>query len=357
MEERNLILEELEKNKDNISNNENIIYIDFRKIIWDDIDLNNQEVDINYFNELFLNSLENINYSKMPIGADGINCMICGRELKKRDFYESIEPRAGFIAEEEVKEVPLSSQERKYKTEAIYIGDKTAYPINKFYYEFGEIKLEVESTANDSLVVKSTDFFYVCSKCGYSIASDEVGKLSEYEDYKGTGCVYIEKSKNEHKNPFGKGKCSNTSLKRYCLHHEFKTDVAKISFGCNTSDQATMLSVMYALLNSFANELNIERRDIKACLTYKITDGKMEHKIIIYDAVPGGAGHSRRLVTEDGEVLKCVIKRAITLLNTCECSPSCYRCLRSYENQKMHEVLDREKALNFLNQLDKSVTI
>jgi len=295
----------------------------------------------------------NDNYSKMPIGADGINCMVCAKELKKRDFHESIEPRAGFIAEEQPKPVPLTSQERKYKTEAIYIGDKDAYPINKYEYTFENILLEVESTANDSLVVKSTDFFYVCPKCGYSIASDEASKLNEYEDYK-VGVTRIEKNNNGHKNPFGKGKCSNTSLIRYCLHHEFKTDVAKISFGCDTSDYATMISVMYALLNSFAHELNIERRDIKACPTFKINSGKLEHKIIIYDAVPGGAGHSRRLVTEDGQVLKAVIKRAINLLNTCECSPSCYRCLRSYENQKIHEILDREKALNFLMQLDKT---
>jgi len=298
---------------------------------------------------------ENVNYSKMPIGADGINCMVCGKELKKRDFYESIEPRAGFIAEEEVKDVPLSSQERKYKTEAIYIGDKDAYPINRYNYEFENIKLEVESTANDSLVVKSTDFFYVCSKCGYSIASDETSKLSEYEDYKGIGCTHIEKSKNGHKNPFGRGKCSNTSLMKFCLHHEFKTDVAKISFSCDTSDQDTMLSVMYALLNSFANELNIERRDIKACLTYKITNGRMEHKIIIYDAVPGGAGHSRRFVTEDGAVLNAVIKRAVKSLETCPCEPSCYRCLRNYENQKIHERLDRVNALAFLKNLGSSV--
>ena len=293
---------------------------------------------------------ENMNYSKMPIGSDGIPCAICGKELKNRDFYKSIEPRAGFIAEEEIKDVPLSSQERKYKTEAIYIGDKTAYPISKYEYKFENIKLEVESTANDSLVVKSTDFFYVCPKCGYSIASDEASKLSEYEDYK-SGVTRIEKNSAGHKNPFGKGKCVNTSLTRYSLHHEFKTDVAKISFGCDTSNYPIMLSVMYALLNSFSHELNIERRDIKACLTYKITSGRMEHKIIIYDAVPGGAGHSRRLVTEDGEVLKAVIIRAITLLDSCECSPSCYRCLRNYENQKVHEILDRENALNFLKQL------
>ena len=293
---------------------------------------------------------ENMNYSKMPIGSDGIPCAICNKQLKNREFYKSIEPRAGFIAEEEIKDVPLSSQERKYKTEAIYIGDKTAHSINTYEYKFENIKVEVDSTANDSLVVKSTDFFYVCPKCGYSIASDEASKLSEYEDYR-SGVTRIERNTAGHKNPFGKGKCANTSLIRYSLHHEFKTDVAKISFGCDTSNYPTMLSVMYALLNSFAHELNIERRDIKACLTYKITSGRMEHKIIIYDAVPGGAGHSRRLATEDGDVLKAVIKRAINLLDTCECSPSCYRCLRNYENQKIHEILDRENALNFLKQL------
>lgn len=298
---------------------------------------------------------ENINFSNMPVGNDGKECAICGHILKPRDFYKSIEPRAGFIAEEEVKNVPLSSQERKYKTEAIYIGDKNAYPINKYNYQFDNVRLEVESTANDSLVVKSTDFFYVCPKCGYSIASDEISKLKEYEDYR-IGVSKIERlrnTKNGHKNPFGKGTCSNVALSKYCLHHEFKTDVAKITFGCDTSDNATMLSVMYALLNSFANELNIERRDIKACLAYKVTSGRMEHKIIIYDAVPGGAGHSRRLVTQDGQVLQAVIKRAIKSLRTCECEPSCYRCLRSYENQKIHEILDRKKALSFLNQLVK----
>ena len=109
-----------------------------------------------------------------------------------------------------------------------------------------------------------------------------------------------------------------------------------------------MLSVMYALLNSFSEVLNIERRDIKACLTYKKKNGVMEHKIIIYDAVPGGAGHSRRLVTKNGNVFKDVVRNAVKTLSSCECSPSCYRCLRSYENQKVHGILNREKALAFL---------
>lgn len=293
---------------------------------------------------------EQINYSNMPIGAEGRPCAICEQCLHSRDFHDSIQPRSGFIAEQDVQPVPLTAQERKYKTEAIYIGDKDAYPIDTYSYQFGDIKVNVRSTTNDSLVIKSTEEFYVCPKCGYSIAADEIQKLKKYTDYRHGG-VKVIKDGPKHPNPFGKGECTNTRLERYSLHHEFKTDVAKIEFEMDTSDYSTMLSVTYALLNAFADVLSIEKRDVKACMTYKLKEGKYSHQIIIYDSVPGGAGHSRRLITENGEVLKTVINRAIKILSECDCEPSCYKCLRSYENQKFHEILDRRKALDFLNQL------
>ena len=295
---------------------------------------------------------EQINYSNMPIGVDGKSCEICGKLLHPRDSHKSIEPRSGFIAEQNVKPVPVTAQERKYKTEAIYIGDKNAYPISTYTYKLGDVEVTIQSTANDSLVVRSTEDFFVCRKCGYAIALDETSKLKEYEDYTGKKVVTIKNGPN-HNSPFGKGVCSNTELTRFGLHHEFKTDVAKIEFEIDTSDYSTMLSVMYALLNAFAEVMSIEKRDIKACLTYKLKNGIYSHQIIIYDAVPGGAGHSRRLATETGNVLKNVIRRAINNLSECKCEPSCYKCLRSYENQKVHELLDRKKALAFFQQFAK----
>ncbi len=290
-----------------------------------------------------------INYSNMPTGSNGQPCVGCGQIIKSINFVKSIEPRSGFIAEENVKPVPLTAQERKYKTEAIYIGDKEAYPINTYTYILDNVKVNVQSTANDSLVVRSTDSFYVCPICGYSIADDEKSKLTEYKDYK----TYAMTIKNgpTHKNPYGKGSCQNTELHGYGLHHEFKTDVAKIEFDTDTSDYPTMLSVMYAMLNAFADLLSIEKRDVKACLTYKQNNNERSHQIIIYDSVPGGAGHSRRLVTENGEIFKQVIERAKRILSGCDCDPSCYKCLRNYENQKFHEILDRNKALIFFDKL------
>ena len=111
-----------------------------------------------------------------------------------------------------------------------------------------------------------------------------------------------------------------------------------------------MVSVMYAILNAMAKDLNIERRDIKACLSAKLINGILDLSIVIYDSVPGGAGHSRRLVTKEGKMLQSIFMSALKSMSECNCEPSCYNCLRSYENQKIHDLLDRRLAIEFLQQ-------
>jgi ATP-dependent helicase YprA (DUF1998 family) len=83
----------------------------------------------------------------------------------------------------------------------------------------------------------------------------------------------------------------------------------------------------------------------------KIIRSKINYSIIIYDAVPGGAGHTRRLVTPDGKMLYKILKVALKKMEDCNCEPSCYNCLRSYENQKIHDELDRKLAAKFLSNL------
>ena len=40
-------------------------------------------------------------------------------------------------------------------------------------YLFNSIEIQVESTTNDSLMVKSVTNVYVCPLCGYAVAEDE----------------------------------------------------------------------------------------------------------------------------------------------------------------------------------------
>lgn len=70
-----------------------------------------------------------------------------------------------------------------------------------------------------------------------------------------------------------------------------------------------------------------------------------------------GAGHTRRLVTHDGKMLYKIITIALAIMEQCSCEPSCYNCLRSYENQKIHDKLDRKLASEFLTSLIGEIEI
>ena len=151
----------------------------------------------------------------------------------------------------------------------------------------------------------------------------------------------------KHRAPWNK-ECDG-KLYPHELCHVFRTDVVQVLFMLPSArDYDTMLSVMYALLAAISTELDIERTDIKGCLHKKRTDDGLLCAVVLYDAVPGGAGHVRRLVTDDFAVFARVIKRAIDITENCTCDPSCYSCLRNYYNQQVHERLDRKAACNFL---------
>lgn len=96
--------------------------------------------------------------------------------------------------------------------------------------------------------------------------------------------------------------------------------------------------------------MGIERTDIKGCLFYTAVEGHMVFSVVLYDAVAGGAGHVRRIVTEDGAAFQKVLARAISIVDSCDCDSSCYKCLRNYYNQKIHDNLNRRQASAFLHQ-------
>lgn len=290
---------------------------------------------------------QTINYSIVPVTSSGIKCSSCGKKLQPFIFSESIEPRSGFVTERTVKEVPMTRQEKNYRSEDYYVGNVSAKTIEKYFYMFNGIQIKVESTTNDSLMVKSTNNFYVCPKCGFAYAEDERFGDKDAENEMSKKALKINTSK-AHESLYSQINCDCKELHRRTLHHVFNTDVAKITFGCSTNDYKTMISVMYAILYAISSELNIERKDIKACLTLHIINKIPKYSIIIYDAVPGGAGHSRRLVTSDGKMLYRIFKSAFKRVYSCTCDPSCYNCLRSYENQKIHDELDRNLANEFL---------
>ena len=111
-----------------------------------------------------------------------------------------------------------------------------------------------------------------------------------------------------------------------------------------------MISLTYALIEGISRELQIERNDING-LVVKNTNG--EYEMILYDNVPGGAGHVRRIMNK--EILTNVLKQAYKVIdqNCCDEETTCYKCLRNYYNQAYHKVMKRKYAKKILTQLMK----
>ena len=274
------------------------------------------------------------NFTKEPVTWEGRECVSCHQVIKKFFWQRTLEPRFGFCAESDALDAPLHRPQRDYKTDDYYIGDPQRNLICKLVFQVNGQSLEVESTSNDSLVVIGQNGYKVCAVCGYAEDSKKGELPLKHKNMRGYPCL----------NKEGKGIS-------YHLSHDFKTDVAKLTFAAaEAADDDTMLSVLYALLEGLSREMGIERTDIKGCLFRTAAEGTMVHSVILYDAVAGGAGHVRRIATEDGAALQAVLKRALSIVNSCGCDSSCYHCLRNYYNQKIHDNLDRKKAAAFLEQ-------
>ena len=162
--------------------------------------------------------------------------------------------------------------------------------------------------------------YLVCSACGWAEAAPAKAPM---------------RGQKGHRTPWG-GECRSTPT-LHQLGHDFLTDVVEVRFA--TGDDRALRSTLYALLEG-AGRLGIKRDEIDGTL-YRWAPDSPE-SLVIFDAVPGGAGHARRIK----ESFATVVDAALERVRGCECASetSCYGCLRSYGNQIFHEYLSRGAA-------------
>ena len=267
----------------------------------------------------------------------GCNCISCEQKIGKRYWKQTIEPRLGFITEDpNGKPVPMHKPERDFKTDDYYVGDGGRTILQTQNFRIGEETVRLQASKNDSLAVVGLGEHVICPICGYATDDGDTVLKERHKNPRGYVCNYRAEGK---------------IIPPVRLSHVFKTDVAAIAFLTpDATEYDTMISVLYAILEGLSKELDIERTDIKGCLhKIKWKDcGKPIYSVILYDAVAGGAGHVRRIVTEDGIAFQRVLNRAYQIVDGCKCDPSCYSCIRNYYNQKIHDQLNRRKAAAFL---------
>ena len=291
---------------------------------------------------------EEMNFTNNQLARTvGSNCISCDQKIGKRYWKQTIEPRLGFITEDpNGKPVPMHKPERDFKTDDYYVGDGSRTVLQTQNFRIGEETVRLQASKNDSLAVVGLGEHVICPFCGFATDDGDTVLKERHKNPRGYVCNYRSEGK---------------VLQPVRLSHVFKTDVASIAFlTADAAEYDTMISVLYAILEGLSKELDIERTDIKGCL-HKIKwegSAKPIYSVILYDAVAGGAGHVRRIVTEDGVVFQRVLNRAYQIVNGCKCDPSCYSCIRNYYNQKIHDQLSRKKAAAFLaNKLGECIPI
>jgi ATP-dependent helicase YprA (DUF1998 family) len=152
-----------------------------------------------------------------------------------------------------------------------------------------------------------------------------------------------------HENP-RTGRSCRGRLFTHHLGHEFITDVLELRFQgllASRPDYEFWLSLLYALLEGASEHLGIRRDDLDGTLyRYSV---EVAPALVLFDNVPGGAGHVRRIADE----LAGICLSAWERVDRCECGQetSCYECLRNFRNQHYHDLLQRGLARDFLRRL------
>ncbi|MBO6042206.1 DUF1998 domain-containing protein [bacterium] len=263
---------------------------------------------------------------------DKMTCETCKEEIKERNAY-FITPKFGFFGFVEDNKEGVLKPKQSFSSPLRYIGQGLEYNHKKIndLLEFSVIK-------DDELLIKNDNNFFVCEDCGYTIVNNE---------YR---CNNLDKvvDKLPHKDSFNK-QCNNKELKKHSLGFKYKTDVLKMKISLpfeHGEDEAH--SVLYALLEGIALAFDIERNDIDGIYIYE----NYNPVFVLFDTVPGGAGHVTRLLEE--KEMKKAFEYAYEKVNQNCCDTSCYSCIRNYKNQKYHTNLRRELAKNYLEKIIKT---
>lgn len=106
------------------------------------------------------------------------------------------------------------------------------------------------------------------------------------------------------------------------------------------------LTLLSALVLGASRALQIERSDINGALFPVTYNQDWQRALVLYDAVPGGAGYMEDIDAHFAEV----VEAALSLARCPNCSEdtACTRCLRDYNNQKFYHNLKRGKVIPVL---------
>ncbi|MCE5258103.1 MAG: DUF1998 domain-containing protein [Chloroflexi bacterium] len=265
------------------------------------------------------------------------HCTSCGQPVPLKNRGDFIIPQFGFMSEYSTKlDKPGEARpEKTYTTRTYFNGKSTERKTIELPLR-GITVTAAAATDGELAVINHANHrhFKICNMCGYAVRGEETYQVP-------------------HQTPWG-SECRN-KYGLVDLGHEFTTDILQIRFeGYSDINNGFWLSLLYALLEGTTHALDIERQDIDGVL-YRYQSDNARPMLVLFDDVPGGAGHVRR-IADSANQLKQVLSTTLDMLGLCTCGgetgdASCYGCLRNYKNQFCHNDLKRGPVIRFLTSL------
>ncbi|WP_417849366.1 DEAD/DEAH box helicase [Thalassoglobus sp.] len=161
----------------------------------------------------------------------------------------------------------------------------------------------------------------------------------------------------DHRGQDGGQVCSHrNAIKTTTLGTKFRSDVVLYQFRLgdevrlrpgSTLARIVLGTLANAMSATVVNSLEIERSNVGGEFRPALTPGGeagSEVDVYLYDTNAGGAGFVQAATRNATKFLE----RTLSLLEDCDCTHSCYKCLHTYENRFDHADLDRRIAASFL---------
>jgi hypothetical protein len=157
-----------------------------------------------------------------------------------------------------------------------------------------------------------------------------------------------------HKTPYGRN-CTG-QICRCFLGHDLIGEALSLQIDdmdgfIVPDDQVFFQTLSYALVEGISRALSIERRDLGVNVRRITRGGKTRWEIMILDNVPGGAGYVAQIIRPGSLQTSLAEAVKITDCRNCPDSSTCYSCLRSIENQWLHDKMQRGPVKQFLEAL------
>ena len=260
----------------------------------------------------------------------GATCKYCSTPLNQSKLKSFLTPIYGFVADKKNKDTRRMKPFKTYASDIYYIGDNLSTILN-------DDVVQISEHENEELLILNENKFFMCPICGYTDLDKKHSfstKVLEHNEYRGRKCK----------------SCQN-KLELIHLGHSFHTDIVQISFNGidEMKNEETAISVLFAILEGISITYEIERNDIGGII-YNST-GFKSYSLILFDTVAGGSGHVKRLIDQNS--LSEVLKNAYIKVSQDCCSEdtSCYNCLRTYSNQRLHKHIKRGLAKKALKNI------